>query len=180
MQAQVNSNKKVLVIAANTCSSAHYLANQFGATVCALDRGLTQLKSAKATNIDGKKVHYIYANAEHLPIAGNSIDVVWCERALCTLDNLQNALTQIYRVLKPNGFIAISDLFINQTLPLDLSIELSQWFNINNVNSAISQITGGVLHFFMKSNNNTILIYLNYPTRRGVICTKRHHSHKAT
>jgi arsenite methyltransferase len=135
----VNRNSTVLDVAAGQCASAHYLADNFGATVYALDLGLDNLKGAKIKSGEDKrnKVHFVQADAEHLPIASNSIDVVFCECVLCTFDNRENALTEIYRVLKPRGFIAISDVFLNEQLPIELNTELNRWLCVAGAYNAI-------------------------------------------
>lgn len=138
-QTLVNRHSTVLDVAAGKCISAHYLADNFGATVYALDCGLSHLNHGKAesTQYNQDKVHCIQGDAEHLPIASDSIDVVFCECALCTFDNRENALTEIYRVLKPRGFIAISDVYLNESLPIELNIELNRWLCVSGAFNAI-------------------------------------------
>lgn len=49
------------------------------------------------------KVHYVQADAETLPFAENSFDVVTMAFGLRNVTNKQKALESIYRVLKPGG-----------------------------------------------------------------------------
>ncbi len=147
-QTLINRNSTVLDIAARKCTSAHYVADNFGATVYALDLGLEHLTHGKIQNTqyNKNKVHFIQGDAQHLPIASNSIDVVICECAMCTFDNRETALTEIYRVLKPGGYIAISDVFLNETLPVELNIELNRWLCVSgayNVTRSKEVITQG-------------------------------------
>ena len=139
LQTLINRNSTVLDIAAGKCTSAHYLADNFGATVFALDLGLDHLRHGKDENTryNRDKMHFIQGDAEHLPIASNSIDVVLCECALCTFDDRDSALTEIYRVLKPRGYIAISDVFLNEPLPVELNIELNRWLCVSGAYNAI-------------------------------------------
>src|SRR3989338_9169784 len=48
-------------------------------------------------------VEYIQASAEKIPMADNSVDFVVSTWSLCSIPNLQVALGEVYRVLKPNG-----------------------------------------------------------------------------
>jgi hypothetical protein len=56
---------------------------------------------------------------------------------LCTFDDRENALTEIYRVLKLRDYIAISDVFLNQTLPIELDIELNRWLCFSGAYNAV-------------------------------------------
>lgn len=48
-------------------------------------------------------VQHIQASAEKLPFADHSIDQIVSTWTLCSIANLQQALAEIYRVLKPEG-----------------------------------------------------------------------------
>ncbi|MFT4926642.1 MAG: arsenite methyltransferase [Phenylobacterium sp.] len=129
LQTLINRQSKVLDVAAGKCTSAHYLADNFGATTFAVDQGVDNLKQAKAT-IDHNKIHILQGDATALPFSNESFDVVLCECALSTFNNREKALTEIYRVLKPRGFIAISDVYLNIPMPPELHDRLSQWLCI--------------------------------------------------
>jgi arsenite methyltransferase len=70
LQTLVNRNSTALDIAAGKCTSAHYIADNFGATVFALDLGIDHLRHGKAENTrdNQDKVHFIQGDAEHLPL----------------------------------------------------------------------------------------------------------------
>lgn len=42
-------------------------------------------------------------SAEHIPLAANSFDAVVSTLVLCSVDNQQQALTELYRLLRPQG-----------------------------------------------------------------------------
>lgn len=139
LQSLINRQSVVLDVAAGKCTSAHYLADNFGATTYAIDQGLSNLQVAKTIN-QHDKVHIIQADANQLPFASESFDVVLCECALSTFENRGKTLTEMYRVLKPRGFIAISDVFLNEPMPTELHNRLSQWLCIRGaLNSKRSQ-----------------------------------------
>ncbi|MFT5162258.1 MAG: arsenite methyltransferase [Alteromonadaceae bacterium] len=139
LQTLVNRQSKVLDVAAGKGTTAHYLANTFGATTYAVDRGIANLKIAK-NNFGRQKINILQGDATHLPFRSDSFDVVFCECALSTFGNRKRALTEMYRVLKPRGFIAISDVYLNEPMPTDLHERLSQWLCISgSLNATHSQ-----------------------------------------
>lgn len=134
----LNRHSIVLDVAAGKGNSAKYLSTHYGAKVFALDLGLDNLQyllpSYSGRN---KKLTPIVGDALSLPIADNSLDVVLCECALCTFSNKNSALKEMYRVLKPGGFIAISDIYLNQHLPQSLNQYISRWLCVADACSAL-------------------------------------------
>ena len=49
------------------------------------------------------KIHWLQADAEHLPLADNCLDGVFSSMALQWCGNIQQVCQEIYRVLRPNG-----------------------------------------------------------------------------
>lgn len=135
-QSLINRNSLVLDIACGQATSAKYLVEQYGATVFALDLGLDNLKEVQST-LRSNKIKLVMADAHQLPFPDNSLDVVLCECALCTFDDRDIALAEILRVLKPNGVIALSDFFLNQTIPSSLKQPLSKWLCIGDALSEV-------------------------------------------
>lgn len=130
----INRNSLVVDIAAASGKSAQLLAQEYGATVIAQDISLTNLQKGQRRHTDSQSraVYHINGDAHTLPLADNSVDVILCECALCTFDDHNKALAEAFRVLKPGGFIGLSDLFLNQPLPTSLNNELSRWLCIRD------------------------------------------------
>ena len=116
----VSPNSDVLDVACGIGSSAYVIAADFGATVTGCDYSAVNLKRAtiasRATGLD-RTTQFVNGSAEHLPFAPESFDVTLCECSLCLFENMDTALQQICRVLKPGGRIGISDFFLNATVP---------------------------------------------------------------
>jgi len=59
---------------------------------------------------DRNKVSFKVSDAEKLPFRTGAFDAVLSECALCLFPNKKSALTEMYRVLKDGGKIALSDV----------------------------------------------------------------------
>lgn len=71
------------------------------------------LESAAIDNVE-----VIEADAEHLPLPDNSVDVVTSNGALNLVPDKRAALAEIFRVLKPEGRVQIADIVISRPVPL--------------------------------------------------------------
>lgn len=60
----------------------------------------------------GHTIDYIHANAENIPFEDEYMNLVTCNFLFheVPLQNTQNILQEIYRVLSPNGIVAITDI----------------------------------------------------------------------
>lgn len=140
IQTLVNTDSVVLDMACGLGNTGQYLANKFGADVYALDLGHRNLMDAQKCTLErdsSAKVHFIQGDAEHLPIANDSIDVVFCECAMSSFEHRELALREAYRVLKPRGFLALSDVFVNESLPREMNAEFNRWLSVNSAYNAI-------------------------------------------
>lgn len=113
----VSPNSEVLDVACGNGSSAHLIAADFGATVTGCDYSAVNLERASRAAGRDRKTQFVRGSAEHLPFAPESFDVTLCECSLCLFENMDTALQQIRRVLKPGGRIGISDFFLNAPVP---------------------------------------------------------------
>jgi len=98
-------------------------------TTIALDIALSMLQTTQDKLADKRNVIYVCADAEQLPLAGQSIDSVFSNLALQWCRNLEAVFSGIKRTLKPDGQLVFST-FGPQTLK-----ELkSAWAAVDNYN----------------------------------------------
>ena len=127
--ALVSPGSRVLDVACGNGNSARRLAADFGADVTGCDYSARNIAFATAAaGQDGNqtRTQFVRCDAEHLPFAAASFDVVLCECSLCLFDNLDAALDQMRRVLKPGGRIGISDFYLEAPVPVSLDNLLGQ------------------------------------------------------
>ncbi len=56
------------------------------------------------------RADFLQANAEHLPLQNESFDAATCAYGIRNIQNRKAAFSELYRVLKPNGTLAICEL----------------------------------------------------------------------
>ncbi|OOE32610.1 malonyl-[acyl-carrier protein] O-methyltransferase BioC [Salinivibrio kushneri] len=86
-------------------------------TVIGLDLSAPMLATAKARC--GDTMLGVQADAEHLPLADNSVDLAFSSLALQWCDDLHVPLAELSRVVKPGGQILVSTLLTGSLCELD-------------------------------------------------------------
>ncbi|SIN82597.1 malonyl-ACP O-methyltransferase BioC [Salinivibrio sp. ES.052] len=86
-------------------------------TVIGLDLSAPMLATAKARC--GDAMLGLQADAEHLPLADNSVDLAFSSLALQWCDDLHVPLAELSRVVKPGGQILVSTLLAGSLCELD-------------------------------------------------------------
>jgi len=80
------------------------------AEVVALDFSLRMLRSARSWREIFRKRLSICGDLERLPLAGETVDLIWCNMALHWLAEPLAALKEFERVLAPQGLLMLSSL----------------------------------------------------------------------
>jgi len=134
-QLLIGRESRVLDIASGRGTSSLYLAEQIGCEVVALDLSEENLAITQTLAQDrnlSSQISTTVASADALPFDDNTFDAIICECAVCTFKNPQRAVNEMFRVLKLNARVGISDMVLNKKLPKEL----------NNLFSEILCITG--------------------------------------
>lgn len=74
-----------------------------------------------------ENVEFRLGEIEHLPVADQSIDVVISNCVINLSFDKQQVLNEVYRVLKPGGKLAVSDIVTQGSLPEKLKEDLTAW-----------------------------------------------------
>ncbi|MDD2659668.1 MAG: malonyl-ACP O-methyltransferase BioC [Methylococcales bacterium] len=106
-------------------------------TTIALDIAVSMLQATQAKLAGKRNIRYVCADAEHLPLAGRSIDSVFSNLALQWCGNLEAVFSGIKRTLKPEGQLVFST-FGPQTLH-ELKNAWATVDNYNHVNAFYSE-----------------------------------------
>lgn len=104
----LEKKSKVLDIGCGKGISAAYISNTYEIDVYGIDCSEKLIIEAKK-NYESSKL--IVADALNLPFEDESFEAIIMECSLSTFENINLALTQANRVLRPNGVIGISDIY---------------------------------------------------------------------
>jgi len=116
----IGRNTEVLDVACGRGESGRVLAAHCGCQVVGLDYSTVNVARARKLTRDtnlGDRVRFVSGDAERLPLDDESVDVVISECSLCTFPNLEQALVEVRRVLRPGGRIGVSDVALNAPVP---------------------------------------------------------------
>lgn len=115
--------RRVLDVAAGPGSSALFLAQQFGCQVIGLDYSAELVEQATARAEEAGLSHQVrfqQGDAERLSFATDSFDALICECAFCTFPNKTTTAYEFARILRPGGWVGLSDLTRSGPLPAAL------------------------------------------------------------
>lgn len=116
--------EQLLDVASGAGTTALLAAREHGCEVVGIDYSGEAVAGAQAAAREaghGERVAFVTGDAEALPFAEASFDVVVCECALCTFAGKAEALAEMRRVLRPGGRLALSDVVADhEHLPGDL------------------------------------------------------------
>ena len=78
--------------------------------VVGIDFTTELLRQAKAYSKAGAVCHWVAGDGEQLPLRPESIHLVIANGSFNLIPHKEHALAEVYRVLKPGGFLALADL----------------------------------------------------------------------
>lgn len=93
-------------------------------TVTAFDLSEAHLRAARtSTDAGAAPVSFRSGSTEALPFTDQNFDLVWCSHVLHGLKDPQLSLREFYRVLKPEGRLAVREDFpVQRLLPLEVGL----------------------------------------------------------
>lgn len=108
---------------------------------------------------DYKNVEFILGEIDNLPIADNSVDVIISNCVINLSLDKKKVFEEAYRVLKPNGKLAIADIVLEKELP-------------PNIKTSIDAYIGCVAGAILKDNYLNIIKNAGFKNVRVVEQTK--------
>lgn len=138
---ELKAGERVLDLGSGSGNSAMLLASDHGVDVTGIDRSGSLAERASRRAIEeglDQAVRFVAADAELLPFAGESFDVVLSECAFCTFPDKLSALREMRRVLRPAGRIGITDMTLDG--PIDGWDHNSMGGWISCIGGALSQV----------------------------------------
>jgi arsenite methyltransferase len=101
--------QRVLDVGCGVGATASFLAQRHGVTAVGLDCSARSVQ--EATQRDGR-VTWVLGRAQQIAYPDEHFDAVFCECFLSTQDDPVEVLREIRRVLRPSGFLAVTDLYL--------------------------------------------------------------------
>jgi SAM-dependent methyltransferase len=120
---------RILEVGCGTGRTACYLAEQ-GYDVSAVDVHSEMLiKAKRRAEVMGVNVSFIQSDVCALPFPEGYFDVVVAE-SVTNFTQVDRALAEYYRVLKPGGILYDREMFMREQIPNELFLQLTAFFGI--------------------------------------------------
>ncbi|MCA9139260.1 MAG: methyltransferase domain-containing protein, partial [Planctomycetales bacterium] len=108
--------EKVIDLGAGRGGSAHLIAQSTGAEVTCVDLCDHHLRDNQAKAFElgiGEKIRTLTGEFERLPTEFTSqFDLAWSQESICHAEHKQPVINEAYRVLRPGGVFAFSDILL--------------------------------------------------------------------
>lgn len=126
---QINEDSNVLDVACGVGTTSFYIREKYDCPVTGIDISETLIEKARsslATAGHQNKIEFKVADALKLPYPDQCFDVVISQAFFILIDEQEKALSEINRVLKPNGFFGSLELSWFSSPPEEAFHELMQ------------------------------------------------------
>jgi SAM-dependent methyltransferase len=125
---------------------------------------MIELSRKNAAEEGCENLEFRLGEIEHLPVADNSVDVIISNCVINLSLNKKQVFSEAYRVLRPGGRIAISDVAATEELPEEIKKDLSAIAgciagaeHVDNIRKILKEVGFENIRLTVKENSREIL-----------------------
>jgi len=108
--ASLEGKENFLEVGCGSGAVSKYVASNYDANITAIDLDPELIELAQKSVHDMPNIHFLAADATHLPFLDKGFDVVLSFGVMHHISNWLDALKEIHRVLKPEGWFVYADI----------------------------------------------------------------------
>jgi ubiquinone/menaquinone biosynthesis C-methylase UbiE len=126
---KLRADHKVLDVGCGVGGASRYLASEFGCHVTGLDLTAEYCQAAEslADRLGMRsRVSYRQGSALNMPFDDESFDVVWTQHAAMNIADKAKLYSEIVRVLRPGGYLALYDVLAGPAGPVYYPVPWAQ------------------------------------------------------
>ena len=141
----IEHGDQVLDVACGIGTTSLLVDELYGANVTGIDYSDSNVARASETAVSREaSIEFKTGDATSLPLDDAAVHHLICECAVSTFSDQPKAVSEFFRVLKPGGQVAISDMVLNGQLPKELESLLAPWTCLSSAKTA-----GGYQQLFL-------------------------------
>ncbi|MFW9864620.1 MAG: class I SAM-dependent methyltransferase [Candidatus Thorarchaeota archaeon] len=152
----LNKNMRVLDIGSGFGGPTRTLASEFGCKIIGIDLCVEYCRAAELINERmglNNRIEILEGNALNIPFEDSSFDIVFLEHVLMNIENKKRLISQVYRILRPEGRLAFYTVCAGSIQPIHLPVI---WANDYTINFLVSP---SELHELISKNGFTEVIW---------------------
>ncbi len=108
--ASLEGKENFLEVGCGSGAVSKYVASNYDANITAIDLDPVLIELAQKSVHDMPNIHFLAADATHLPFLDKGFDVVLSFGVMHHISNWLDALKEIHRVLRPEGWFVYADI----------------------------------------------------------------------